>query len=548
MMNSNLAYANPQKMRAVAYIRVSTDKEEQKSSLINQRSFFETFIEQRGDTLTRIYCDDGKSATKMENRKALNEMLRDARAHKFDRVYVKDVSRLFRNVKNFVNVMSELYELGINIYYVDLGGTNVDPVILNLFATLAESESEKMSTRIKFAKNLSKQKGIVPNFVFGYDLIDKWTMEPNPEEAETVRFIFNRYTEDGWGQARIAKYLHENGVKTKKNKKDAWSNATVGKILTNQIYIGKVVNGRQTTKGPLTNQRDKHSEEDWIVVERPEFRIISDEQFEKAQRLRKENAARYPTLGTKSEKHIFSNLIKCGSCGFSYRRVQRKYSENTPVRAWWVCSHRSVYGSDRCESEHIRIDEDWLLNSIRQLLGSMVRDKQKFCAMAEQKCNAIIQEYLGSTLGLTVDELKEQIDGLEKERGRIKEMARRGIITLDEAEQDMLPLNARVEKLRFKLNEADKSLEVMKQVKKRLSAFVSDFSAFTLTENLTNADLKKIIDKIVVKSKEEIYVYFKIGGEYDEVFTVPVRLTETVETDTNVEHGTQGHFRTAAPF
>ena len=112
----------------------------------------------------------------------------------------------------------------------------------------------------------------------------------------------------------------------------------------------------------------------------------------------------------------------------------------------------------------------------------------------------------------------------------------------------MLPLNARVEKLRFKLNEADKSLEVMKQVKKRLSAFVSDFSAFTLTENLTNADLKKIIDKIVVKSKEEIYVYFKIGGEYDEVFTVPVRLTETVETDTNVEHGTQGHFRTAAPF
>ena len=248
MMNSNLAYANPQKMRAVAYIRVSTDKEEQKSSLINQRSFFETFIEQRGDTLTRIYCDDGKSATKMENRKALNEMLRDARAHKFDRVYVKDVSRLFRNVKNFVNVMSELYELGINIYYVDLGGTNVDPVILNLFATLAESESEKMSTRIKFAKNLSKQKGIVPNFVFGYDRIDKWTMEPNPEEAETVRFIFNRYTEDGWGQARIAKYLHENGVKTKKNKKDAWSNATVGKILTNQIYIGKVVNGRQTTK------------------------------------------------------------------------------------------------------------------------------------------------------------------------------------------------------------------------------------------------------------------------------------------------------------
>ena len=143
-------------------------------------------------------------------------MLAAAKAHAFDILYVKDVSRLFRNIQDFVNVTTELQKLGVAVFYVDLG-QHVDPLVLHIFALTAQNESEKMSTRIKFAKQMSKEKGIVPNFVFGYDRIDKWTLVPNPEEAATVRLIFNKYTEEGWGQARIAKFLHENGYKTKKD-------------------------------------------------------------------------------------------------------------------------------------------------------------------------------------------------------------------------------------------------------------------------------------------------------------------------------------------
>ena len=51
-------------MDAVAYIRVSTNKEEQELSLENQREFFEKYVGNRNDTLIRIYSDKGKSATK----------------------------------------------------------------------------------------------------------------------------------------------------------------------------------------------------------------------------------------------------------------------------------------------------------------------------------------------------------------------------------------------------------------------------------------------------------------------------------------------------
>lgn len=530
--------------RAVAYIRVSTDKEEQKSSLKNQREFFEDYVKRNGDTLLRIYCDEAKSATKMKNRTELNAMIRAARAHEFDKLYVKDVSRLFRNMRDFLNVMQELAELKIMVYYVDLGGIHVDPLILQLFAMLAQSESEKMSTRIKFAKEMGKARGIVPNFVFGYDRIDKFTLVPNPEQAEIVRTIFDKYTEERWGQCRIAQYLHEQGVKTKKMKQEGWSQTVIKGILKNQIYIGRVINGKETTQGALTNKRDKHPESEWFVVERPEFRIISDEQFQKAQAIMAENAEKFPQQTRQSSKHIFSNLIKCGHCGFSYRRWQRQYSPNTPVKVWWTCSHRSAYGGGRCEAEHIRIDEDWLLACLRQMLGAMVENKSRFFALVERRCNEAVKSYLASTMAVTPDEIKERVRKLEKERETIKEMVRQEMISMDEAKQDMIPLNHQLDKLRFQLAEAKNTADVTKQVKESVKRFMRDFSAFQVTENLTNGDLKRVIEKIVVMSKEEIYVYFKLGNE-NKPLSVPFSLTDTLTIDTDSHNRTQGHLRAA---
>ena len=69
-----------------------------------------------------------------------------------------------------------------------------------------------------------------------------------------------------------------------------------------------------------------------VCIGRPEFRIISDEQFEKAQQIKEKNAKQYCQREKRSNKHLFSNLIKCNSCGFSYRRYQKQYSPNRPPK------------------------------------------------------------------------------------------------------------------------------------------------------------------------------------------------------------------------
>jgi site-specific DNA recombinase len=536
-------------MKAAAYIRVSTDKEEQQSSLENQREFFEKYIPSRGDELVAIYCDKGKSATKMQNRKDLQRLRKAAKRGEFQKLYVKDISRLFRNTLDFITVTRELNSYGVCLHLVNMGeGKDIDGFTLNLMAMLAESESQRISEKVKFGKQFGKEKGRVPNFVFGYDRIDRYTLVPNPEESEWVRKIFDLYTEEKWGMARIASYLYQNKVKTKKLKDGKpnynWSQNTVGNLLKNEIYTGRVINGKQSSIDIFTNKRANNPESEWYTVERPKFRIVSDEQFYKAQQQMKLNAKVYEgTFTRRSEKHLFSNLIKCGSCGFSYRRYQRRHSRNGPLYVWWTCSKRSVYGKNRCESEYTRVNEDWLKEGLDKFFNYIIQDKASFFEAVERRCNALIREYIREIEGYHLDEVKEQLEELQAKRERLKRLAVDRLITIEEARHDMLPINTEIEKLRFKLNSTVKTRELNRQIKDSLKRFIEAFDNFKFTENIDNTDLKKIIKEIRVNSEDEIYVYFNINEDLKNL-SIPVMLSGTflmppeAKTDTNTKHNT----------
>ena len=74
----------------------------------------------------------------------------------------------------------------------------VAPIALKIMAAVTVVERHKMSKRIKFSKKMEMAKGIVPNFVFGYDRVDKYTLVPNPVESEWVKQIFDLYTKEHW--------------------------------------------------------------------------------------------------------------------------------------------------------------------------------------------------------------------------------------------------------------------------------------------------------------------------------------------------------------
>ena len=94
----------------------------------------------------------------------------------------------------------------------------------------------------------------------------------NQAEAETIKQIYRWYLEEGYGTAKIANMLNESGLRTKRGCK--WSQNAICRILTNELYTGKIINGKQEVSDFLTGQRRAKDEAEWCVVERPELESL----------------------------------------------------------------------------------------------------------------------------------------------------------------------------------------------------------------------------------------------------------------------------------
>ena len=334
-------------MNIAAYCRVSTDKTDQLNSLEAQKEFFSEYTKRTGDTLVRLYADEGISGTKIKNRKEFLRMMSDAEHGLFDMVVVKDISRFARNTVDLLQNVRKLKALGIETQFLTANMTSMgnSEFVLTIFGALAQEESANTSKRVKFGKKMNAEKGRVPNIVYGYDktIGDYFNLAINEEEAKVIRQIYQWYTEEGYGAAKIANMLNEKGLTTKRNCK--WSQNAICRILTNEIYTGKIINGKQEVTDFLTGQRADKDETEWMVVERPELRIIDDNIFEKAgETLHSRHASFNMKHERQSNKYLFSTLIKCKECGWSFRRTVRTY-KNTYVR--WVCSGHNGRGADR---------------------------------------------------------------------------------------------------------------------------------------------------------------------------------------------------------
>ena len=137
-----------------------------------------------------------------------------------------------------------------------------------------------------------------------------------------------------------------------------------------------------------------------------------------------------------------------------------------------------------------------------------------------------------------LEEVENRLDELKQERERLKTLAVKALITMDEAEHDMIPINEEIEKLSFRLNETNKTREITQKIKASIQAFLNTFSAFDFSGNITNEELKKVVKEIRVVSKNEIYVYFNIAEDI-EGLNFPINISDVVEIDTDSNNRAQ---------
>jgi len=515
-------------MNIAAYCRVSTDKEDQLNSLEAQKEFFTEYTKRTGDNLIKLYADEGISGTKIKNRKEFLRMLADAEHGLFDMVVVKDISRFARNTVDLLQSVRKLKALGIETQFLTANMTSMgnSEFVLTIFGALAQEESANTSKRVKFGKKMNAEKGRVPNIVYGYDktIGDYFNLSINEEEAKVVRQIYKWYTEEGYGAAKIANMLNERGCKTKRGCN--WSQNAVCRILTNEIYTGKIINGKEEVADFLTGQRKEKDESEWMVVVRPELRMIEDEVFDRAQEILKgRHTSFHMTHERQSNKHLFSTLIKCKDCGWSFRRTVRRY-KNTYVR--WVCSGHNGRGADSCPNA-VTVDEEELIQALQEYFTDVLSKKKKVIDYVVKEFQRV---YKAKDENLEYEkELNAELNRLRKAREKYMDMYTDDLISREELNEKIGGMRKEIERLENELKMVSYHLTKGEQLEAILSSTFKTMEDVTDVHEMTNMQLKRLIKKIEVDKDGNVDIYLRLIGELGLDETVLIDAEEEVAAE-----------------
>lgn len=191
-----------QPVRCAIYTRKSTEHglELEFNSLDAQREACEAYVKSQShegwQALTQRYDDPAYSGGSLE-RPALQKLLADIDAGLLNVVVVYKIDRLTRSLADFAKLVEVFDNKGVSFVAVTQQfntTTSMGRLTLNVLLSFAQFERELSSERVRDKVAASRRKGkwTGGGIPLGYDVKDK-KLVINPDEAETVRYIFKRY-------------------------------------------------------------------------------------------------------------------------------------------------------------------------------------------------------------------------------------------------------------------------------------------------------------------------------------------------------------------
>lgn len=419
------------------------------------------------------------------------------------------MSRLARNTVDFLTSIRKLKALGIEVVFVNFDQTSSQSseFMLTMLSAIAQEESSNTSKRVKFGKKQNAMKGRVPNFIYGYDKVsgDYFNLTINELEANVVKRIFRMYTKEGYGTNRIAKDLNNEGILTKRECK--WTQNGIIRLLSNEIYIGNIINGKEEIQDFLTGKRTVKNRNEWYITKRDDLQIIVNEEFLQAKKLILERKYSFHQMDEREiDTYIFSKLIYCGECGSVFRRIVRTY-KNSYIK--WVCTRRNGIGTQACPNTST-MDESVLLDKICEYLYTTLNENGYNENTFMKEINKQLMQY--QYISTCPKDYEQELYKSKKKKDKYIMLYSNDIITMDELKCEVQKIQEEISYYEQKLsssngeeqyNDVLKSNEIiLKEIRDKMEK-----DNKWMKEYLTNRLLKKIIEKIIVERQDRVVVY-----------------------------------------
>lgn len=503
----NLALDPNRQRQIVYYGRVSTEHEAQLEALEKQMQWYEDQTKYHPNwTVVGRYIDEGITGTLAKKRPAFMQMIEDAKRRKFDLIVTREVCRFARNTVDTLVLTRELRNYGVEVYFVSDNIWTMDgdgELRLTIMATLAQEESRKISERVRAGQAISRENGVLygNGNIIGYDRIGG-TYVINPEQAETIRTIFELYAQ-GLGQKELVNELTRRGCKDG-NGNVKWSCVKISRILRNATYMGYVCYNKSKVNNFLEKKRIKNLDEDTFVLKKGDFEpIVSEALWRLCERIRKSRIKKYQMpsgeerrRGSRIPQHLWVKKLRC-RCGAGYNRFKwRVLQDGTPIYGY-QCNYRTqnpaksfveknhLAGQKSCDAISIC---EWKLDLMakqifNQLWGDQRQAVLKACQMIE---SCMLAATMQSDVGRA--ELQRKADKLEQRILNLGQMRADGELTKEQYQKLYAQATKELEALQGKMGGQPNEPENVNgfdldKIKKGLSQMV-DISTPKISEEL----------------------------------------------------------------
>ena len=518
-------------LRVAAYCRVSTKEEDQANSYEVQKEYYtDKIMSNSAWTMAGVFADKGITGTSVKKREDFMRMIRHCRQRRIDVVLTKSVSRFARNTVDCLYYTRALKELGIAVIFEkeNINSLEEDSELrITLSGAFAQSESESISANVTWGKRRAMESGkatIQYKYLYGYRRGADDKPEIIPEEAEVVRWIYERYLA-GASTRMLRDELHEQGV-IYSEKSPQWTLPHIKSILRNEKYCGDVLMQKTFQQDVINRKVIKNTGQlPMYLIENHHEAIIPRERFDAVQiELARRRAQ---TGGTKksaptgmsrySGKYALSGLLFCGECGTAYRRVV--WTQHGEKRAVWRCSSRLDYGKKYCK-ESPTLDEAPLQQAVLAAINASMSGRK---VLADQLVDAMEQELApvpGESMSLgdidrAVTELGKQFDTLLAE-------AANG--DADEYAERFRAISTTMEELKRRKAAILNIRQEQEQISRRIHAAASAMTAATV--GITEWDdgvVYQMLEKVTVLTDNRIKVTFRNGVEVEQAVDQPKR-------------------------
>ena len=422
------------------------------NSIGSQRELIRSFIREQEDIeLFDCYADDNYSGSNFE-RPEFKRMISDIRAGRVNCVIVKDLSRFGRDYIETGRYLDQVFPaLGVRFialtdrydsFSADAGERNIVLPVKNF---INDSYCRDISTKVKSQLAIKRRKGecLAAFAVYGYrkSAEDRNRLLVDDYAAGIVRRIF-AWKIEGMAVSAIAEKLNGLHILSPKEYKKSlglnyrggfargsdsrWSSPSVRRILTNEVYLGHMVQGRTERINYKVKKCVEKPKEKWIRVENTHEPIISADDFTIVQNLLKADGRISPE---KKEISPFMGLLFCGDCREQMVRRVNRYKGTEKI--YYICSTKNR--GEGCSRHSI---EETVL---KELTGTAIRryandflDQERLFAQAKER-EANLQAVI--SYNKEIARLKKEQDKYYSLCAGLYEDLGTGVITREEFER-----------------------------------------------------------------------------------------------------------------